>query len=217
MKIAAFPKCYLDEIAGARTMSVFDWIAMARQLDAEGLEMYDGFFTSLADDYIDQVGEAIASAGFAMPMLCCSPDFTNPNLDGRKRAVEREATLIRVTRRLGGSRAACRVLSGQRYPHVGVEQGLAWVVESIEQLLPVAREYDIVLALRICSRSTMPFSRRFSSIMTSASRCYLRLTASITAAKSASSSPILRASRYTSRATASVGIGASSSSAACKA
>jgi sugar phosphate isomerase/epimerase len=147
MKIAAFPKCYLDDIAGARTMSVFDWIAMARQLDAEGLEMYDGFFTSLADDYIDQVGEAISGAGFAMPMLCCSPDFTNPDLDGRKRAVEREAELIRVTRRLGGARAACRVLSGQRYPDVSVEQGLVWVVEAIEQLLPVAREYDIVLAL----------------------------------------------------------------------
>jgi sugar phosphate isomerase/epimerase len=147
MKIAAFPKCYLDEIAGARTMRVFDWIAMARQLDAEGLEMYDGFFTSLSDDYIDQVGEAITSAGFAMPMLCCSPDFTNPDPDARKRAVEREAALIRVTRRLGGPRAACRVLSGQRYPEVSVEQGLEWVVGAIEQLLPVAREYDIVLAL----------------------------------------------------------------------
>jgi sugar phosphate isomerase/epimerase len=147
IKISAFPKCYLDEIAGARTMSVFDWIAMARQLDAEGLEMYDGFFTSLADDYIDRVGEAISGAGFAMPMLCCSPDFTNPDPDGRKRAVEREANLIRVTRRLGGARAACRVLSGQRYPQVSLEQGLEWVVESIQQLLPVAREYDIVLAL----------------------------------------------------------------------
>jgi sugar phosphate isomerase/epimerase len=147
MKIAAFPKCYLDEIAGARTMSVFDWIAMARQLDAEGLEMYDGFFTSLSDDYIDRVGEAIASAGFAMPMLCCSPDFTDPDPDGRKRAVEHEADLVRVTRRLGGPRAACRVLSGQRYPQVSVEQGLEWVVDSIAQLLPIAREYDIVLAL----------------------------------------------------------------------
>jgi len=147
MRIAAFPKCYLDEIAGARTMSVFDWISMARQLDAEGLEMYDGFFTSLADDYIDRVGEAIANAGFAMPMLCCSPDFTTPDPDDRKRAVEHEAALIRVTRRLGGPRAACRVLSGQRYPQVSVAQGLEWVVDAIEQLLPVAREYDIVLAL----------------------------------------------------------------------
>lgn len=147
LKLSAFPKCYIDQIAGDRSMSVFDWITMARNLDADGLEMYDGFLTSLDNAYLDQVGEAIHTAGFAMPMLCCSPDFTNPDADGRKRAIEREAELIRVTRRLGGPRAVCRVLSGQRYPEVSRAQGLAWVVECIEQVLPVAREHDIVLGL----------------------------------------------------------------------
>jgi sugar phosphate isomerase/epimerase len=146
-RISAFPKCYLDAIAGSRTMSVFDWIDMARSLDADGLEMYDGFFTSLDGAYLDTVGDALRSAGFAMPMLCCSPDFTNPDADGRKRAVEREVAMIGVTRRLGGPRAVCRVLSGQRYPDVGREQGIVWVVECIEQCLPAAREHDIVLGL----------------------------------------------------------------------
>ena len=118
LKISAFPKCFLDAIAGARTMSVFDWIAMAKDLDADGLEMYDGFFNALDNPYIDSVGDAIRTAGFAMPMLCCSPDFTNPDADARKRAVERECALVAVTRRLGGEGAVCRVLSGQRYPEV---------------------------------------------------------------------------------------------------
>lgn len=147
LKISAFPKCYLDDIAGRRTMSVFDWIEMATTLDADGLEMYDGFFTSLDHQYIDRVGEAIQSAGFAMPMLCCSPDFTNPDADARRRAVENHETLIRVTQRLGGPGAVCRVLSGQRYPEIHREQGVAWVVECIEALLPVARECDVILGL----------------------------------------------------------------------
>jgi sugar phosphate isomerase/epimerase len=146
-RLSAFPKCYLDQIAGRRTMSLFDWIEQARALDADGLEMYDGFFGSLDDEYLDRVAEALAAAGFAMPMLCCSPDFTNPNPDARRRAVEREAGLIRVTRRLGGPRAVCRVLSGQRYPEVDRREGLEWVVECIDELLPVAREYDIILGL----------------------------------------------------------------------
>jgi len=78
LKISAFPKCYLDTIAGTREMTVFQWIEMAKQLDADGLEMYDGFFTSLENDYIDSVANAIHDAGFEMPMLCCSPDFTTP-------------------------------------------------------------------------------------------------------------------------------------------
>jgi sugar phosphate isomerase/epimerase len=147
LKIAAFPKCYIEQIAARRTMSVFDWIEMAHTLVADGLEMYDGFFTSLEGAYLDRVGAAIQAAGFAMPMLCCSPDFTNPDADARKRAIEREAELIGVTRRLGGPGAVCRVLSGQRYPGVSRRQGLEWVVDCIEQLLPVARAHGIVLGL----------------------------------------------------------------------
>jgi sugar phosphate isomerase/epimerase len=146
-KIAAFPKCYLDKIAGERSMSVFDWIEQARALDADGLEMYEGFFTSLDHDYIDSVGEAIASAGFAMPMLCCSPDFTHPDQAARESAVERQAAMIHITRRLGGERAVCRVLSGQRYPGLSVLEGLDRVVPCIEESLVVAREANVVLGL----------------------------------------------------------------------
>jgi sugar phosphate isomerase/epimerase len=147
MKISAFPKCYLDDISVDRTMSVFDWIEMAKTLGAEGLEMYVGFFTSLDAGYLDSIGEAIADAGFAMPMMCCSPDFTNPEPDARKREIEKEAAMISVTRRLGGPGAVCRVLSGQRYPQVSIDEGTAWVVDAINQLIPVARENDIVLGL----------------------------------------------------------------------
>jgi sugar phosphate isomerase/epimerase len=147
LKLSAFPKCYIDRLVGDRSMSVFDWIALARSLDADGLEIYDGFFTSLEGAYLDRVGEALRAAGFAMPMLCCSPDFTNPDPDGRKRAVEREAEMIQVARRLGGPRVVCRVLSGQRYPGVARRQGLEWVIDCILQVLPVAREYDVVLGL----------------------------------------------------------------------
>ena len=146
MKISAFPKCYLDDIAGG-AMTVFDWIEMARSLDADGLEMYEGFFSSLDDAYIRQVGDAIAAAGFEMPMLCCSPNFTHPDPDERKKAIEREVRMIEITKLLGGDKAVCRVLSGQRYPQVSREQGLAWVVECIEQLIPTAREHKIILGL----------------------------------------------------------------------
>jgi sugar phosphate isomerase/epimerase len=147
LKISAFPKCYMDAIAGRRTMTVFEWIEQARALDADGLEMYEGFLTSYDDGYVDQVAEAIANAGFAMPMLCCSPDFTHPDREVRKRAVEHEAKMIRVARRLGGPHTVCRVLSGQRFPEVSREQGLEWAIECIEQVLVVAREENIVLGL----------------------------------------------------------------------
>ena len=145
-RLSAFPKCWLEDIS-ERRMSVFDWIEQARGLPAAGLEMYEGFFESLEPDYLDSVGEAISGAGFAMPMLCCSPDFTNPDADARKRAVDKEVEMIRVTKRLGGDGAVCRVLSGQRYPEVDRAEGIGWCAEAIEQCLVVAREERIVLGI----------------------------------------------------------------------
>ena len=147
LKLSAFPKCYLDAIAGERTMSVFDWIEMAKPLDADGLEMYEGFFTSLDPGYLDSIAEAIHAAGFAMPMLCCSPDFTDPNPDARKRAVEHEVEMVRVCRRLGGQGTVCRVLSGQRHPGVSRARGIEWAAGCINEVLPVARECGVVLGL----------------------------------------------------------------------
>lgn len=146
LNLSAFPKCYLEEIAAGK-MSVFEWIKQARHLDADGLEMYEGFFTSFEDGYIDCVGEALQGGSFAMPMFCCSPDFTAPDPNRRKREIERQQHMLRVARRLGGPRTVCRVLSGQRYPDVSWEQGREWVLEAIDQVLPVARECDVVLGM----------------------------------------------------------------------
>ena len=55
--------------------------------------------------------------------------------------------MIRITKLLGGDGAVCRVLSGQRYPDVSREQGIEWVVECINALIPVAREHNIILGL----------------------------------------------------------------------
>src|SRR4051812_2509428 len=146
LKISAFPKCYLETISNGE-MSVFEWIEMAKSLDADGLEMYYGFLTSFENAYLDRVSNAIHDAGFAMPMLCASPDFTAPDPDKRKREMERQAEMIRVTRRLGGPGAVCRVLTGQRYADVSWEQGLEWVLEAFHAVLPVAREHGVVLGL----------------------------------------------------------------------
>lgn len=147
MRISVFPKGDLDAIAVHRTMSVFDWIEKAKALPAEGLELYSGMFWETGDDFVDRVGEHLANAGFEMPMLCASPDFTHPDPARRAEEFEREAEMMRITARLGVPGACTRLLSGQRHPEVPLQQGLDWVTEAIEGLLPLARELDITLAI----------------------------------------------------------------------
>ncbi len=146
LRISAFPKCYLEQISTGRT-TVFEWIEQAKALDADGLEMYEGFLVSHEAPYLDKLASAIHSAGFAMPMMCCSPDFTATDPETRKRSLEREMDMIRITRLLGGPGAVCRVLSGQRYPDVSWEQGREWVLNALKESIKVAEEYDVVLGM----------------------------------------------------------------------
>ncbi len=146
-KISAFPKCYLDLITPTGSMTVFDWIEQAKTLDADGLEMYEGFFIRLEDSYIDEISAAIRGAGFEMPMLCCSPDFTHPKAENRERAVAYQREMIRVAHRLGGEGVVCRVLSGQRWPEVSRAAGLEYASSGIKACLPLAKELGVVLGI----------------------------------------------------------------------
>jgi sugar phosphate isomerase/epimerase len=145
MKLAAFPKCFIDQLVIEHSMSVFDWIEMAADLPIDGLEFYHGFLEGFDEAGLERVKSALYSRHLEMPMLCCSPDFTNPDPQQRRTEVEREKRMIDVTARLGGG--FCRVLSGQRRPEVSRHQGVQWVVGCIRELLDYAAARSVVLTL----------------------------------------------------------------------
>jgi sugar phosphate isomerase/epimerase len=145
VKLAAFPKCFMDELCVTRSMSVFDWIELAAQLPVDGVEMYDLFLSEMTPGYLESVRAGLDERGLMMPMMCYSPDFTLPDAAARREEVEKEKRVMRVTAALGGR--FCRVLSGQRRPEVGREQGISYVVECIEALLPCAEELGLTLTL----------------------------------------------------------------------
>lgn len=145
MKLAAFPKCFMDQLVIDRSMSLFDWIAMASDLPIDGLELHNGFLASLDPDYLDRVRAEFARRRLEMPMLCYSPDFVKPDPAERRAEVERQKQMIEVTAHLGGG--FCRVLSGQRRTGVSREQGIRWVVESIQELLETAEQKKVILAM----------------------------------------------------------------------
>ena len=143
-RLAAFPKCYMDELCVHGTMTVFDWIELAATLGVEGLEFYSGF---LRDDeaFLKQVKAALEKHSLTMPMLCCSPDFTQPDPLLLQKEIEREKQMIAITAFFGGG--FCRVLSGQRRPELKREDGVAQVVGVITSLLPFAEAHGVVLTM----------------------------------------------------------------------
>ena len=139
--LAAFPKCFLDDLCVHRTMTVAQWIDIGADLGVDGLEFYAGFVQG-DPAWITDVNARMGDRGLAMPMLCCSPDLTADDLEGE---LAKEREWIRITRALGGS--YCRVLSGQRRPDLDTDAGVDRVVAAIESLLPCAADHGVVLIL----------------------------------------------------------------------
>ncbi len=144
-KLAAFPKGFMDALCVDKTMTLFEWIDLAATLDVQGVEMYDGFFESFEPAYLADVKARIQGHGLEMPMLCFSPDFTQPDPEARATEVARTRDAIDLVAFFDGM--TCRVLSGQARPDISREDGVRWTVESIRQLLPYAAAKGVVLAM----------------------------------------------------------------------
>lgn len=144
-KLAVFPKAFMDALCVEGSMSLRQWIDLAATLDVDGLEFY-GDFLDLQEASAWPVHRRMAEdAGLAVPMLCCSPDFCHPDPVFRQKQVDREKRWIDMTAALGGQ--YCRVLSGQRRPEMGREEGLKVVVASIKACLHHAAEAGVTLVL----------------------------------------------------------------------
>ena len=126
-------------------MTLAEWVDLAAPLELDGLEYYSGFLELQDPSRWAAARRTVETAGMVIPMLCCSPDFSQPDPVLRRQEVEKEKTWIRMAAALGAR--YCRVLSGQRRPELTTEQGLQIVVENIEACLPEAAACGVTLIL----------------------------------------------------------------------
>ncbi|HRP05976.1 MAG TPA: sugar phosphate isomerase/epimerase family protein, partial [Opitutaceae bacterium] len=144
-RLAAFPKAFVRALCKDGTMTLQQWVDLAAPLKLDGLEYYSGFL-ELQDPacWVD-ARRMVERAGMVIPMLCCSPDFSQPDPELRRKEIEREKSWIRMAATLGAG--YCRVLSGQRRPELTIQQGLDLVESAIEACLPEAEACNVTLIL----------------------------------------------------------------------
>jgi sugar phosphate isomerase/epimerase len=134
----------MDELCVHHTMTLFEWIDLAATLGVDGLEFFSGFLSE-DERELEAAKKQLREHGLEMPMLCCSPDFTQPDPVLLQKEIEREARMIEITAFLGGK--FCRVLSGQRRPEVSRARGVSQVVRVIKELLPIAEKHGVILTM----------------------------------------------------------------------
>ena len=145
MPLAVFPKCFLDHLCVTGEMSVDQWLDMAFSLDVDGYEFYWGFTPWQDPNELHRIRLRVESERRSIPMMCFSPDFTQPDASARQEEIEKQKNAIVATAALGGT--YCRILSGQRRPGVSIKDGIEWVRRSVHELLPFAEKNGITLIL----------------------------------------------------------------------
>jgi len=146
LPLAAFPKCYLDDLVIRKTLGVHGWIERAsRALPVDGLEFYWAFVPHDDAAALRDIRTQLEAHNLAMPMMCYSSDFTKPAESDREIEIAKQKRAIEVTEFLGGK--FCGVLSGQRRPGLSRARGLQIVAECIMALLPFAECRGIALVL----------------------------------------------------------------------
>ena len=143
-KLAAFPKGFIKQLVAGQ-MSIYEWIKLADGLRVDGLEFYNNFADVKDPANWPKIRRAVEDTGMVIPMMCASPDFTIPDAALRKKEVEHEIKAIEMSAALGAK--YCRVLSGQRRKNITREEGMGYVVDSINACIPTAKDLGITLII----------------------------------------------------------------------
>lgn len=144
-KIAAFPKAYMQALVKDGSMKLAEWFTLAATLQIDGLEFYAGFLEMEDEKRWPEFKRQVNNLGMAIPMMCCSPDFTHPDAAFRDEEITKQKRWIDMTYALGGT--YCRVLSGQRRPELTDEEGVKLAADSIYACLTHAQDAGITLIL----------------------------------------------------------------------
>ena len=144
-KLAVFPKAFITALCKDGTMRLDEWIGMACRLDIDGLEWYAGFLEMKEEKNWNKFRQLVEDRGKTIPMFCCSPDFTHPDLSFRQAQIKQQKRWIDMADALGAS--YCRVLTGQCRPRLSVNEGVGYAVECIQECLVYAATKNVTLIL----------------------------------------------------------------------
>ncbi|MDC0936468.1 sugar phosphate isomerase/epimerase, partial [Pirellulales bacterium] len=100
-RLAAFPKAYVEQLCSPTGMTLREWIDLAGTLGIPGLEFYCGIQELQDPANWPVVRRMVEDSGMTVAMLCCSPDFTHPDLDFRQRQIDLEKHYIDMAAALG--------------------------------------------------------------------------------------------------------------------
>ncbi len=147
MKMSCIPICFFDDLINTRTISLNDWVLMARNLDLDGIEMYKPYLreNERDRDSMSRISDMIHSTGLEVSMFTSYADLSLPESSERERQIAsiRWDVDAAVTFRTN----IVRLTAGRWRKGQNAEEILKLVAKGLKASLDYAEEKGVMLAL----------------------------------------------------------------------
>ncbi len=142
MQLSCLPVSFFADIISGE-MSLAQWAQMGRELGLDGIDVSILFFPEASRTAIRQARHEVEDAGMRVNMISTYPDFTHPDPLERERELGRAQESVAVASWLGCNYV--RLVAGQAHPETTREQGIAWAIAGMSDLVETTQGADVAL------------------------------------------------------------------------
>lgn len=142
MKLSCLPVSYYPQIISGE-MTILDWAQIALDVGLDAIDLSILFIKERRRDYLEEIRRELENLGIGVTMVTTYPDFTHPVPVQRAREIAESGEDIAVAAQLGAK--LVRVTAGQAHPGTGRDDGIAWAVKGLTDVLEIASDHSLTL------------------------------------------------------------------------
>lgn len=142
MKLSVLPVSLFAKLSSGE-MSVAQWASYAQNLGVDGFDASILFFPQATPTALGKIKREMQEANITIKptMVCCYPDFTNPDKLERERQIDYLTRDMALMSDLGFSHV--RITAGQNHPGLSVEEGAKRCTDCFARMVPVSEKYGV--------------------------------------------------------------------------
>ncbi|WP_215695015.1 sugar phosphate isomerase/epimerase family protein [Clostridium sp. MCC353] len=140
MKLSVLPVSLFSQLSSGE-MPVAAWAEYAQELGADGFDTSILFYPNHTPTTLNKIKEELKGIQIQPVMVCCYPDFTNPDAMERERQIDYLKRDLALISDLGFQYV--RITAGQNHPGLDIEEGAKVCAGCFEQMISTAEKYGV--------------------------------------------------------------------------
>jgi sugar phosphate isomerase/epimerase len=142
MKLSCLPVSFYPQMTDDG-MSILDWAQIALAVGLDAIDLSIILIKDQSPAYLEETREELGKLGMGVTMVTTYSDFTHPDPEKRAQQIARSGQDIAVAAQLGAE--LVRITAGQAHPETGRDDGIAWAMQGLSDVLEIANGHGLTL------------------------------------------------------------------------